>query len=337
LDGHDPLETRIAARAVVVQQQADEAVNSKTFDECAEAYIVSHEAAWRNDKHVAQWRATLKTYVSPHFGQKRVSEIDVALVMKALEPIWLTKKETAKRVRGRIEAVLAWAAVRGFRAADNPARWKGCIDQLVPSHRRLGQKKHHAALPYTEIPTFMKALSGQAGVAAAALEFTILTASRTGEVLGAVWSEVNFETRTWNIPATRMKSGREHRVPLTQRVLNILREMEKVRRGDAVFPSTHPDKHLSNMAMLSVLKRMERTDLTAHGFRSTFRDWAAEKTSFQREVAEMALAHSIGNAVEAAYRRGDLFEKRRQLMIAWSEFCSQCNRVSVFPFAKEAQ
>jgi len=313
-EGCDPIEVRAASRAAV-------AVNEKSFDYCAAQYIESHKSGWRNEKHVAQWKTTLATYVSPHFGNKRVSEIDPATVMKALGPIWVTKRETAKRVRGRIEAILAWAAVMGYRQRENPARWKGCIDHLVPSHNKLGPRKHHPALPYTEVSDFMATLRCQDGVAAAALEFAILTAARTSEVIGAQWSEIDFTRRLWIVPAERMKASNEHRVPIAAAAIKVLRDMEHLREGDFVFPNSRTKGQLSNMALLSVLKRMGRSDLTTHGFRSTFRDWAAEVTDAPREVAEMALAHAVGNAVEAAYRRGDLLEKRRKLLADWADYC----------------
>jgi integrase len=241
--------------------------------------------------------------------------------MKVLDPIWNAKPETASRLRGRIEAILDWATVRQFRAGNNPARWKGQLDKLLPAQGKFSTVKHHAALPFVEIGQFIGKLREQEGIGAAALEFAILTAARTGEIIGATWSEVNFETRVWVVPAARMKAGKEHRVPLSMPALSILRRMDKLRNGPAIFPGQRQDKHLSNMALLAVLKRMKRSDLTAHGFRSSFRDWAAECTDFPREVAEMALAHAVESQVEAAYRRGDLFEKRITLMSAWANHC----------------
>jgi integrase len=268
-----------------------------------------------------QWRNTLNSYASPVFGSLPVQAVDVALVMKALEPIWKTKPETASRLRGRIEAVLDWAAVRGYRRGENPARWRGHLDKLLPARAKIQKVEHHPALPYDEIADFIAVLQDQEGIAARALGFLILTATRTGEIIGTRWDEIDFENRIWVIPGARMKAGREHRVPLSGAALATLRQMNEIREGDFVFPGGKKGKPLSNMAMLSVLKRMGRDDLTAHGFRSTFRDWAAECTNFPREVVEMALAHTIENKVEAAYRRGDLFQKRRQLMEAWARFC----------------
>jgi integrase len=316
--GIDPIDARDAQRASTVVERA----KAMTFDQCAEYYITAHRAGWRNPKHAAQWKSTLAMYVSPVFGKLPVASIDVGLVIKAVEPIWATKPETASRVRGRIEAVLDWAGARGFRDADNPARWKGRLENLLPRRSKVRAVQHHAALPFTEMSEFMHALRERDAVAARALEFAVLTAARTGEVLGAKWSEIDFKTSTWSVPANRMKGGREHRVPLSSAPIAVLERMLKVRENDYVFPGDRRAT-LSNMALLMLLRRMGRDDLTAHGFRSTFRDWAAERTRFPNEVVEMALAHAIGDKVEAAYRRGDLFEKRRGLMEAWAAHCAQ--------------
>jgi integrase len=241
--------------------------------------------------------------------------------MKALEPIWQTKSETASRLRGRIESVLDWATVRGYRRGENPARWRGHLDKLLPARAKIQKVEHHPALPYSEIADFVAPLRGQEGIAARALGFLILTAARTGEIIGARWDEFDLKDKIWVVPGARMKASREHRVPLSGPALAILKQMNEIRESDFVFPGGKKSKPLSNMAMLAVLKRLGRNDLTAHGFRSTFRDWAAERTNFPREVVEMALAHTIENKVEAAYRRGDLFQKRRQLMEAWARFC----------------
>ncbi len=253
-------------------------------------------------------------------GTLPVQAVDVGLVMKVLEPIWHAKPETASRLRGRIEAVLDWAAVRGYRKGENPARWRGHLDKLLPARSKVRQVAHHAALPYDKLADFIAALRNQQGVAARALEFLILTAARTGEVIGARWDEVDLDERIWVVPGARMKAHREHRVPLSVAAMAILGPMKDIRESDFVFPGGQKGGPLSNMAMLARLRRMHRGELTAHGFRSTFRDWAAERTSFPGDVAEMALAHTVGDKVEAAYRRGDLFEKRRQLMEAWGAF-----------------
>jgi integrase len=311
--GIDPIEARRSERINAAVTTA----KAISFKEAAERYIAAHRAGWRNAKHASQWTATLETYVYPHFGELPIEAVDVGLVLKALEPIWSAKPETASRVRGRIEAVLDWGASRGYRQGDNPARWRGHIENLLPKRSKVRRIEHHAALPYTEMSAFMAALREHDGIGARALEFAILTAARTGEVIGARWDEINLADRVWTIPGERMKTGKEHRVPLSRSALAILDQMAAIRLGDAVFPSLRTGQPLSNMALLMTLRRMGRSDLTAHGFRSSFRDWAAESTNFPAEVAEMALAHAVGDRVEAAYRRGDLFQKRRLLAEAW--------------------
>jgi integrase len=317
VDGIDPIEARSAQRG----QKKLEAAKAMTFDACAAAYIAAHHTSWRNAKHRDQWRNTLTSYAGPVFGSLSVQSIDVGLVMKALEPIWQTKTETASRLRGRIEAVLDWATVRGYRKGENPARWRGHLDKLLPARSKVRKVEHHPALPYDGLADFVATLRSQEGIASRALEFLILTAARTGEVIGARWDEVDLEEKTWIVPAVRMKAGREHRVPLSAATVTVLEQMREIRESEFVFPGGKKGKPLSNMAMLAVLKRMDRSELTAHGFRSSFRDWAAERTNFPHEVAEMALAHTVGDKVEAAYRRGDLLQKRRQIMDAWARFC----------------
>ena len=253
--------------------------------------------------------------------------VDVSLVMKAIEPIWTTKPETASRVRGRIEAAIDWAAARGYRQGENPARWRGHLENLLPKKSKVRRVEHHAALPYAALAAFMPELRQQEGVAARALEFAILTAARTGEVIGARWSEVDLEARLWTVPAERMKAGREHRVPLSGPALAILEAMREVSEGNFVFPGGKANRPLSNMAFLMLLRRMGRGDLTAHGFRSTFSDWCSERTNFPAAVREMALAHTVSDKVEAAYRRGDLFEKRRAVMRSWANFCAASDNV----------
>jgi integrase len=318
LTGMDPIETRKSER----QEAQLAAARSMTFDQCRDAFITAHQSAWRNAKHRAQWTNSLTTYVTPIFGSLPIQSIEVGLLMKALEPIWLIKPETAARVRGRIERILDWAKVRGFRQGENPARWRGHLSALLPARSKVRKVKHHAALPYAEIGTLMAALQGREGTATRALEFAIFTAARTGEVLAALWDEIDFQAKVWTIPADRMKAGREHRVPLSRAAIALLDKMQSARQGEFVFPGDRRGKPLSNMSMLMVLRRMGRDDLTTHGLRSTFRDWTAECTNFPREVAEAALAHVLGDKVEAAYRRGDLFEKRRRLMDAWATYCA---------------
>jgi integrase len=317
LEGKDPIEERKVGRAAARL----DAAKAITFKECAEGYIAAHKAAWRNAKHAYQWPATLSTYVYPHFGALSVQSVDVTLVMKALEPIWTAKPETASRVRGRIESIIDWATARGYRRGENPARWRGHLENLLPNRSKIRRVEHYPALPYAEIGTFMVELRRQEGVGARALEFAILTAARTGEVIGARWGEINIADRLWIVPAERMKAGKEHRVPLSDAAIAILEKMQAIRSGESVFPGGRRGRPLSGMAMLMLLRRMGCRDLTVHGFRSTFRDWSAECTAFPAEVAEMALAHTVSDKVEAAYRRGDLFQKRRQIMEAWAKFC----------------
>ena len=316
-NGIDPIDTKREESA----KSRAESSRAMTFEQCAVAYIEAHRTGWKNAKHAAQWTATLATYAYPVFGTEPVAAIDTSMVLKVLEPIWNTKTETASRLRGRIESVLDWARVREFRHGENPAHWRGHLDHLLPKRSKVAAVKHHAALPYDQVPAFMASLRAEVGVAARALEFCILTASRTGEVLGARWSEIDIKAKVWTVPPERMKARREHRVPLSDRAMMILRQMRELPRDEFVFPGGKEKRPLSGMAFLMLLRRMKRDDLTAHGFRSTFRDWAAERTSFPREVAEMALAHTISDKVEAAYRRGDLFEKRRRLAEAWAAFC----------------
>jgi len=317
-DEVDPIAARDAANT---QRQLDSA-RGISFQDCANKYIASHDQSWRNQKHRAQWKSTLATYVYPEFGALPVGAIDTALVAKVVEPLWSSKPETANRLRGRIETILNWAAARGYRQGENPARWRGHSENLLPARSKIRAVQHHAALAYTEISSFLTELEKQPGIPALALEFTILTAARTGETIGARFEEIDFHNRIWIVPATRMKGGREHRVPLSPQVIQILEQ----RRSDSnqntgfIFPGRWKETPLSNMAMLKVLARMGFGDLTVHGFRSTFRDWAAERTTFQREVVEAALAHTIRDKVEAAYRRSDILEKRRFLMDAWAQF-----------------
>lgn len=317
IDGIDPIEARKAERAAV-RAESEQAV---TFEECARAYISSHEVGWRNEKHGAQWRSTLKTYVYPVIGQLPVKAVDTTHVMQILEPIWRSKSETASRIRGRIEVILSWAKVRGYRDGENPARWRGHLDHLLPAKGKVRRVAHHPALPYPEIPAFMKLLREQEGFAARALEFLILTASRTNETLRATWDEIDWDLALWTIPAERMKGGRDHRVPLTSRALQLVSEMSDIKLNEFVFPGMKPGRPLSDMSLLMLLRRIGYGHVTAHGFRSTFRDWTAECTSFSGDAAELALAHAVPNPVEAAYRRRDMLAKRQQLMSEWGQYC----------------
>jgi integrase len=313
----DPISNRKDLRAA----KRIEATKGITFRECAEAYIAAHKAGWRNVKHRQQWTSTLGTYVYPVLGDLPIRAVDTALVLKVVEPLWSTKTETAARLRGRMESVLDWATARGYRAGENPARWRSHLENLLPEKAKVRRVEHRAALPYSEIAPFMAQLREEPGIGARALEFAILTAARTSEVLGARWNEFSFSERLWTIPAKRMKAGKEHRVPISKAAMTILETMAAVRQSDLVFPGARANRLLSHMTMLNALRRMGRRDITPHGFRSAFSDWCAEQTNFPSEVREMALAHAVGDKVEAAYRRGDLFEKRRQLAEAWSRYC----------------
>lgn len=319
--GIDPIDQRDAIR----QSKLADAARAITFKVAAKFFIESNRAGWRNAKHAAQWEVTIATYAEPLIGALAINDIDTGLVLRVLEPIWITKPETASRLRGRIEAVLDWAKARGHRDGENPARWRGHLDKLLPPRAKVQRVKHHPALPFDGLPAFMTALRLEKSTSALALEFAILTASRTGEVIGAKWAEVDLVQKLWIVPRERMKAGREHRVPLSERAMAILNRIkpEHIALDTFVFPGGKLGSPLSNMAFLMLLRRMKRDDLTVHGFRSTFRDWAAEHTNFPNEVAEMALAHTIGNKVEAAYRRGDMFEKRRALMEAWAKACAK--------------
>ncbi|MDR3408984.1 MAG: integrase arm-type DNA-binding domain-containing protein [Methylovirgula sp.] len=316
LDGIDPLEAKKAGRAA----RALAAAKALTFADAAEQYFAQHERKWRNAKHRAQFLSTLKTYAFPKIGKLPLGEIDTGLILKAIEPIWLTKTETANRVRGRIEAVLDWATVRGYRTGDNPARWRGHLENVLPARAQVQKPKHHAALPYVELPAFICDLAGRQGTAARALEFTIATAARTGETIGATWPEIDFDAKTWTVPAGRMKASKEHRVPLSDRALAILKALPREAGNDFIFIGPTKGHGFSNMAMSKLLQRMGRDEITVHGFRSTFMDWAHEQTAFPKVTIDMALAHVVGDKVEAAYRRGDLFEKRCALMSAWAKY-----------------
>ena len=308
LDDVDPLTARRAHRA----EQRFEAAKAMSFGQCVEAYLAAHEISWKNDKHRQQWRMTLTKYCSS-IADLPVKDIDTDLVLRVLTPLWATRTETATRLRGRIERVLAWAKGRGLRDGENPARWSGHLDEMLATPSKVRRVKHHSALPYQEIPGFMAELRARDSLSARALELTILCGTRTGETIGATWGELDLEAKTWTVPAERMKAGREHKIPLADRAVEILSGLP--RHGKRSFP-------LSNMAMLELLRGM-RPGTTVHGFRSTFRDWAAERTTFAREVAEMALAHTIPDAVERAYRRGDLLAKRAALMQAWAAYCGK--------------
>jgi integrase len=331
--GVDPLAARDAALAATKSAAQDAAVRGITFRDAAHRYIERHAATWGNPKHAKQWASTLEAYANPVFGELAIADVATPHVLAALEPIWLTKPETANRLRGRIERILDFAKTRGWRSGDNPAAWKGHLALTLPARSKVRSVLHHAALPWREMAEFMRDLRCQQGTGARALQFDILTAARSGEVRGAKWREIDLSSAAWIVPADRMKGRREHRVPLSEEALEILREMIEKRAtidpDGLVFPGRDLKRPLSDMTLTAVLRRMNRGDLTAHGFRSSFRDWSAETTAYPAELVEMALAHIVGNKVEAAYRRGDLFEKRRRLMDDWAAFCST-------PSAKEA-
>jgi integrase len=317
LAGIDPIDKRRAERV----QGKLAAARSLTFAECARSYIAAHQAGWRSPRQAPQWSASLAAYVDPVFGEAPIQAIDTTLVLRALEPVWTAKPETARRLRGRIEAVLDWAAARGYRQGENPSRWRGHLENLLPRRHAVRGVEHHAALHYRELPRFMAELRREEGVGAAALQFCILTAARTGETLGATWGEIDLTERTWTIPPARIKAGKQHQVPLSDAAIAIVDKMARLLHGQFLFPGARaPGKPLGHMTMLRVLERMGRADLSVHGFRSCFRDWVSEQTNFSAEAAEAALAHAIPNAVERAYRRGNLLEQRRRLMAAWANF-----------------
>lgn len=316
-DGADPIQARD------VEQQA---TSTPTFTSCAARYIQSHRRSWRNAKHARQWVSTLKTYARPVIGNMPVDEIDTRDIVSILNPIWTSKTETAKRVQGRIENVLDYAAAHKYRDESNPARWRGHLDKLLAKPSRVKKVSHHSAMPYDEVAAFMAELQGYTSISSKALQFLILTATRTSEVLRTEWPEIDLENATWTIPADRMKARREHRVPLSTQAMSLLADLPRVQGNPYIFPGARLGRPLSNMAMLQLMRGMgygvggEHGDYVPHGFRSSFRDWSGEVSSYPRDVAEMALAHTIENKVEAAYRRGDLFEKRRAMMQEWADY-----------------
>jgi integrase len=327
LDGIDPIDHKRAQRGAA----AADAAKAMTFRQCAAGFIRDNGAKWTNAKHRHAWESTLVKYVYPALGESPVGLIDTPLVLKVLKPLWRRIPETASRVRGRIEAVLGWATVHHYRSGDNPARWQNHLQQALPARSEVVKVEHHPALPYAQMSDFMEKLRQDSSVMARCLEFIALTAARLGEATNALWSEIDLKARTWTIPADRMKAGKEHKVPLSDAAMAILKEMLAIRQSDYVFPGYKQGRPLGHNVMPVLVKRVSGMDITVHGLRSTFRDWAAERTSFPNEIAEMALAHAIPNAVEAAYRHGDLFEKRRRLIDAWAEYCAQPKAVKVVP------
>ncbi|MDC8787139.1 tyrosine-type recombinase/integrase [Roseateles koreensis] len=312
--GIDPIARKREAASQLRAQQA----TAITFQTAAENYVSAHGETWKSAKHRAQWTSTLKNYAYPVIGDLQIQDVGQEQVLKILEPIWKTKNETASRLRGRLEVVLDWATVRKYRTGDNPARWKGHLDKLLAAPSKIQKVEHHRALAIDAMPAFMVDLRKRDGISARALEFTILTAARSGEARGAIWAEIDKVAKVWTIPAERMKGGKEHRVPLTDAALQLIEKMPMVAGSDFIFSAPRGGQ-LSDMSLTQVMRRMG-VDAVPHGFRSTFRDWAGERTNHPREVAEQALAHVLENKVEAAYRRGDALEKRRALMKDWESF-----------------
>lgn len=320
--GIDPILEAKSARSRLIAEQSQ----AVTFKEAAALYIKAQRDGWRNAKHAQQWENTIKLYATQKIGSTLVRDLNLTQIMEVLDPIWRTKTETATRLRGRLECIIDWAIVRGYRTGSNPAKWKGCLDKMLPAPNKVAKTTHHKALPYQDAPSFMATLKTHDGIGARALEFAILTATRSGEVRGATWSELDLDNALWVIPADRMKASKEHRVPLSDKAMTILSSLKATAFCEYVFPSSHKPKSgtakgkpLSDMTLSAVLRRMN-VNAVPHGFRSTFRDWCAETTDYPNEVAEMALAHTVGNKVEAAYRRGDLFNKRKCLMQDWAKY-----------------
>ena len=317
LEGIDPLAHRRNQLVALRRQQAKQAVPS--FDECRNQYVASHRTGWRNIRHSHDWVRSLQTYVTPVFGSTPVDIIDTALVCKALEPIWRTRTETASRLRGRIEAVLNWAQTRGYRGNEpNPARWKGHLANILPAPRKVATAEHLAAMPYTDVPAFIETLRENTSISAIALQFLVLTACRTSEVLGARWDEIDLSAPAWTVPGSRMKAGVAHRVPLSESVIRLLKVLPK--EGPHLFPGRNRSR-LTETALYKFIRNRLGCQFTVHGFRSAFRDWCAERTNYPREICEQALAHRTGSAVELSYRRTDYFAQRAKLMQAWCDFC----------------
>ena len=316
-NGIDPIQQQQAAQSALRAAMVD----ALTFKACAERYIKAHAASWKNAKHCQQWRNTLAQHAYPVFGELLVRDVKLSHVMAVLEPMWATTNETAVRLRGRIEIVLDWAAARELRDATNPARWRGHLDKLLAKPSKINKREHHAALSVGDVGAFMARLRSADGMGARALEFVILTAARSGEVRGATWAEFDLGAKVFTVPVSRMKAGKEHRVPLSAEALALLQALPRMAGSEFVFPAPRGGA-LSDMTLTAVLRRLQ-VPAVPHGFRSTFRDWAAERTNYPRDVAEMALAHAIGDKVEAAYRRGDLFEKRAAMMDDWAKFLAR--------------
>jgi integrase len=334
--GVDPLTVKEQEKGRAEADRQDRAKQKMTFAICAEQYIDNNVAGWKSAKHGKQWRSTLTTYAYPFIGDTAVAAIDFNHILDILTPIWLTKTETASRVRGRVEVVLDYAKVLKHREGENPALWKGNLDKTLPKPSKVTKKKHHPALPYDGITPFMVELASAKGSAARALTFTILCAARTSETLNATWDEIDLDKKLWTIPSERMKADKEHRVPLSDNAITVLRAQEGA-NSTYVFPGSRTGKPMSNMSMTSLLRRMDRGDITVHGFRSTFRDWTAEKTNYVRRVAETALAHQLTDSTEASYQRGDFIEKRAALMQDWADYCYKTKSTKVVSLESKRQ
>jgi integrase len=319
LDGIDPIAYKREQRGAAIAAAA----KAMSFRQCAEKFIVEHEKKWTNAKHRSDWESSLVKYAYPVLGEMPVASIDTPLVLKAIKPLWARAPETASRVRGRIENVLGWATVHHYRTGDNPARWRGHLEHALPARSEVAEVEHHAALPYKEVGAFVGKLRRDTSVMARCLEFITLTAARLSQATHATWDEIDLEARVWTVPGSRMKAGKEHKVPLSAATVAILKEMATIRHSDYVFPGYKQGRPLGHNGLWALAKRAANAEITVHGLRSTFRDWAADCTSHPNHVVEMALAHPVGDKVEAAYRRGDLFEKRRRLMDAWADYCAK--------------
>lgn len=352
--GTDPIEARHQAEADQQMQAQMAAARLMTFDQCAKAFISGKKAEWKNAKHALQWENTLTTYATPVIGALPVASIDLAMVQKVLDPIWCEKTETASRVRSRIEAVLDWAKVHGYRSGDNPAQWRGNLEKLLPKPKKVSKPENQPALPYRQIGAFMAHLRRQTSIGAKPLELAILANVRAGEVCGAIWKEIDLDNRCWHIPAERMKADKDHHIPLSDAAIKLLKSLPRIDGIDYVFPGTKKGKTISDSTMNKLIKQMHDAEVLAgrggyidvkqgrvvvtHGFRSTFRDWAGETTGFAREVIEHAMAHQLKDKAEAAYARGSLFEKRRRLMADWAVFCEiETHAAEVVPIRKMAQ
>jgi integrase len=330
LDGIDPIAYKHEQRGAAIAAAA----KAMSFRQCAELFIAEHEKKWTNAKHRSDWETSLVKYAYPVLGEMPVASIDTPLVLKAVKPLWARAPETASRVRGRIENILGWATVHHYRTGDNPARWKGHLEHALPARSEVAEVEHHAALPYKQVGAFVGKLRQDTSVMARCLEFITLTAARLSQATHVTWDEIDLEARVWTVPGSRMKAGKEHKMPLSAAAIAILKKMAAIRHSDYIFPGYKHGRPLGHNGLWALARRVADADITVHGLRSTFRDWAADCTSYPNHVVEMALAHPVGDKVEAAYRRGDLFEKRRRLMDAWAEYCGKQNGSGAVPIGR---